>query len=75
MIGQYLSNNNETATVAFRQKNYQLNSRDHESGQRGARAVCTTLWALFRFQNSHLNSTMQKEDSSSHQNIGKCMKY
>jgi hypothetical protein len=26
MIGQYLSNNNETATVAFRQKNCQLNS-------------------------------------------------
>jgi hypothetical protein len=26
MIGQYLPNNNETATVAFRQKNYQLNS-------------------------------------------------
>jgi hypothetical protein len=26
MIGQYLPNNNETATVAFRQKFYQLNS-------------------------------------------------
>jgi hypothetical protein len=26
MIGQYLSNNNETVTVAFRQKNCQLNS-------------------------------------------------
>jgi hypothetical protein len=26
MIGQYLSNNNETATVAFRQKFCQLNS-------------------------------------------------
>jgi hypothetical protein len=26
MIGQYLPNNNETVTVAFHQKNYQLNS-------------------------------------------------
>jgi hypothetical protein len=26
MIGQYLPNNNETVTVAFRQKIYQLNS-------------------------------------------------
>jgi hypothetical protein len=26
MIGQYLQNNNETDTVAFRQKFYQLNS-------------------------------------------------
>jgi hypothetical protein len=25
MIGQYLPNNNETVTVAFHQKNYQLN--------------------------------------------------
>jgi hypothetical protein len=31
--------------------------------------------ALFRFQILLLNFTMQKEDSSSHQNTGKCMKY
>ena len=31
--------------------------------------------ALFRFQNSPPNSTMQKEDSPSHQNVGTCMEY
>jgi hypothetical protein len=31
--------------------------------------------ALFRFQNSLLNSTMQKEDSPSHQNIGTYIEY
>jgi hypothetical protein len=31
--------------------------------------------ALFRYPNSPLNSTMQKEDSPSHQNIGTYMEY
>jgi hypothetical protein len=31
--------------------------------------------ALFRYLNSPLNSTMQKEDSPSHQNIGTYMEY
>jgi hypothetical protein len=31
--------------------------------------------ALFRYSNSPLNSTMQKEDSPSHQNVGIYMEY
>jgi hypothetical protein len=31
--------------------------------------------ALFSSPNSPPNSTMQKEDSPSHQNVGKCMEY
>jgi hypothetical protein len=31
--------------------------------------------ALFRYLNSPLNSTMQKEDSPSHQNVGTYMEY
>jgi hypothetical protein len=31
--------------------------------------------ALFRLQNSPSNSTMQKEDSSSHQNVDTYMEY
>jgi hypothetical protein len=37
-------------------------------------AICLDE-ALFSSLNSPLNFTMQKEDSPSHQNIGKCMEY
>jgi hypothetical protein len=34
-----------------------------------------SIQALFRYTNSSLNSTMQKEDSPSHQNVGIYMEY
>jgi hypothetical protein len=44
-----------------------------ETNSADPEALC--CYPLFRFLNSSQNSTMEKEDSSSHQNTDTCMKY
>jgi hypothetical protein len=78
MIGQYLPNNNETATVTSRQKFYQLNSPKNKTGECPTSmqypAVLQTRKIKRKRKQSNNKRTDQMSPTSIHVGRGHCTK-